>query len=91
MAVHRVGHVGTPAEAMFPRQEAKANARLISAAPDLYEALLQAEAFISIALPHYAKDRNDAVEILPGIRAALAKASGKVFSTDENRRSETVR
>jgi hypothetical protein len=31
--------VGIPADGMFPRQEAKANARLIASAPDLLEAL----------------------------------------------------
>ena len=43
----------------------------------LVEALETAEAFILIAVPYYARDRKEAVEILPGIRAALARAKGE--------------
>lgn len=43
----------------------------------LVEALETAEAFIMIAVPYYARDRKEAVEILPGIRAALARAKGE--------------
>lgn len=57
--------------------ESHPDARLIAAAPELLEALRYAEAFISIAVPSTARDRDEAVnEVLPAIRAAIAKATG---------------
>jgi hypothetical protein len=55
----------------------EANARLIAAAPELLEAARVAEAFIAIAVPMRAADRSEAVdEVLPRLRAAIAKATG---------------
>ncbi len=52
--------------------EAHANARLIAAAPELYDACLAAEQFI--ALDCGVNENDDNGEVLKQLRAALAKA-----------------
>lgn len=52
--------------------EALANARLIAAAPEMYEALKEAEACMSIVEPR--SDAKEYSRILDVVRAALSKA-----------------
>lgn len=61
---HAIGFLGQDAD---PEAEAEANARLIAAAPDLYEAL---SALLKIA------ERNGSGPVLDSARAALVKAIG---------------
>lgn len=63
-------------DAVQSEAERHANARLIAAAPELYEALTQAE----IAVQELCNDQNPANEcwnILRSIRTALSKANGE--------------
>jgi hypothetical protein len=64
-------------------EDQNGNARLIAAAPELYEALLKAEQFISngvelgfIRMPDV-ETPDSAHDTLPAVRAALAKARGE--------------
>nr|WP_313010796.1 hypothetical protein [Brucella intermedia] len=70
-------HVGIPAEGMMPRQEALANARLIAAAPDLYEAL---KLLLSSAHDHQTGIQE--------AEAALAKARGETHPSGGDRHGE---
>lgn len=65
------GNLGT-----VPDEEGEANARLIAAAPDMYEALKVAE-IASEELCQGQDPANECWNTLRMIRAALAKAEGK--------------
>jgi hypothetical protein len=56
-------------------RECLANARLIAAAPEMYEALEQAEACMSIVEPR--SDKAEYLRILGVIRAVIGKAEGR--------------
>ena len=56
-------------------EEQAANAHAISAVPDMYEALEQAEACMSIVEPR--SDKAEYLRILDVVRAALTKAKGR--------------
>lgn len=64
--------VGIPAEGLMPRQEAKANARLIAAAPDLLAALRDLVAFTERQTATW----PDQPQSLTAARAALTKTEG---------------
>jgi hypothetical protein len=57
--------------------EAKANARVIAASPDLLSACLEAEDFL-FSLPGESEERREVIERL---RAAISKAGAKVADT----------
>ena len=57
-----------------PYFRGEANARLIAAAPDLLEALTEAEAYMSIVEPR--SDKAEYGRTLGVVRAAIAKATG---------------
>jgi hypothetical protein len=61
-----------PNEIEVSGDNCRANAYLIAAAPELYEALMQAEAFIA-----YYAGAKDRTELLPKVSAALRKARGE--------------
>lgn len=77
--------VGTPAEGMMPRHEARANARLIVALPEMFSELQKARAFVAAELEQ--RGDQDAVypisatDMLASIDAALAKALGESSQT----------
>ena len=62
------------------RDEAEANARLIAAAPEMYEALKRSLAMMKLVAEDYSMGGNYSpkhIEILFSIRSAIAKAEGK--------------
>lgn len=67
--------VGTPAEGMMPRYEARANARAIAAVPDMVEALC---ALADVARGYIAHMDEEDIVALEDARAALAKALGEL-------------
>jgi len=75
---HRVCFMSTPGESPGAMQKIKANAQLISASPDMYEALKEIAKgegrFSMDPLEHATNTIEDMVEIA---RAAIAKAEGK--------------
>lgn len=61
-------------------EEAMANARLIAAAPEMYEALKRSLAMMKLVAEDYSMGGNYSpkhIEILFSIRSAIAKAEGR--------------
>lgn len=60
-------------DAAFIAASREAIPALVAEVRRLREALVEAESFIMLAVPHYAQDRREAVEeVLPRIRSALS-------------------
>ena len=70
--VHATAVANIPARATIPEEEALANARLIAAAPDLFDVLLRASDAIK-ALDGTSIENEKLVD---DYRAAIAKATG---------------
>ncbi|NKC48985.1 hypothetical protein HED54_14780 [Ochrobactrum anthropi ATCC 49188] len=82
-------HIGIPAEGMMPRQEALANARLIAAAPELYEAANVALSRLQLT---GGKDGeylgNHEKKMIEVLSKALAKARGETHPSGGDRHGE---
>jgi hypothetical protein len=70
--------IGTPADGSFSRQQAKANARLIAAAPCLLTALVEAQKAVKLLedLTACGSDDDYVDGLQETISAAIAKATG---------------
>jgi hypothetical protein len=67
--VNGIGHVAAVSKGLTPDPSAEANARLIAAAPELLESLIDALGWLESAI--------DCEADLSGIEAAIAKATGR--------------